>query len=346
MRLEEAMSGNLPESTQRETSSVLASVSSGSGKPALQAQTEILRRLEEAGQPPDETLRETVEAQIKESLGTAESTSLLDAYVDALSSGGDYLAALNIVERFARRSYASAYDISNVLNDLMQHMTDHASGGNFLVLAPSVIEGPLREKISSRIESAVAQRMEDLGFSEVARSLFEVPSIFDEDARTGAKKALSTNRSPSSPRSADAADEIGDEVLLRRAQSLTEVGAHAEAASVYERLGRQEMAAEAYWRAGRWAEAAGKFGSTPRGELARALSDAASYAAPAYVADQQGGESANRVFDANSSNRRDGSEDVGGVPSLSAASRLLTNAANVRAAAEKLIVHETVSRAD
>ena len=269
MALEEAKSSIAPTSAE---TGILVEVSAGRGSAALQAQTEVLLQLARAGQSLDASLKQTIEAQLKEGIGTTEAKDLHKAYVRALAAGGDHAAALTSLEQMSRSSQAFDYSLPSLLNEFLRHMTRHAGNGEFMVLAPSALQGPLGAEVRPNVRRALRDRIEQLGFEELAQSVLDVGSVSPariDDA--GAANSSGTRFSaPEATYPKNEAERTA--ALARRGRKLSELGSYVEAARVYERADLPQNAAEAYWRAGRWADAARLLKSEPRQELAAALS--------------------------------------------------------------------------
>lgn len=251
----------------------LDQASAGNDVTALAAQAELLRRIAGAERPVSPELRNEVAAQIHSAGDIPEARDLLDALIAAMARGGQYRAALDYLEELARRGRADRAALTAGVDQVFRALVNRAGDGVFLTVAATRAADALPAPPSPPVSLLVAARLEALGFPEAAAGFAAPPAEIGppdpERQRQLAARALASGQ----PNEALArlSGLTDARALELSAEALLALGAPAEAGRLFERLGRDEDAARAYWSAGQWDRAAELTPEPRRRELARRL---------------------------------------------------------------------------
>ncbi len=367
----------------RETVASVAETARGAGMPALVARAEMLARLARDRAPVDPALRRDVEAQVHQGKGSAESSALLDAYVAALAASASYDDALAILARLRQSDHADSYNLAGGTDRVMAAVAADPSDGSFLVETRSFAEGPLADLLSGEIVAGIAERMVGLGFLDEAGAYAATAPLRMAAADPLASDVYPDDRPDAAPVAAgapvllDATTEavrqvalagiaVGEgrpaEALARlsgvdtpeaawlKAEALSALGAHAEAADAYLAMGETERAAAALWRAGHWEEASALMDDPLRQRIAGLMDDARDRTLTATTTIQDAGTSAGSGAEAaagapataaGATPVRSVGPDGQPVLTLAEAEAWIEESAEVRAVAEALLTAPT-----
>lgn len=132
------------------------------------ATASLLAELEEAGRFAPDALLLQVASEIHATRGSENGQRMLDAYMTALGRRGLSKPAVDILSRLDRSRFSEAYDLQAAADLFLEALQKEAPSGAFTIGAVDFEKGFDLDRVSTRVRTLVAGRLEQLNLSEQA----------------------------------------------------------------------------------------------------------------------------------------------------------------------------------